>query len=90
MCTPLLLPLLSLLLLPGCIPLYITGARMAVSTMAGVASGVAAGGAPAEAALPQERAALLAAYKQCLTQRATTPALDCGRYRAAVLAAPAR
>ena len=63
---------------------------MAVSTIAGVASSVAAGGPPAEAELPQERAALLESYKRCLTQRATTVGMDCGRYRAAVLEAPTR
>jgi hypothetical protein len=88
--TPLILPLLSLLILPGCIPLYIRGAQMAVSTVAGVASGVAPGGAPAEAELPQEKTALLELYRSCLRQRALTPGVDCGRYRAAVLAAPTR
>jgi hypothetical protein len=86
--TPLLLLLLSLLILPGCIPLYIRGAHMAVSTVAGVASGVAAGGASAEAELPHERVVLLELYKNCLRQQALTPGVECGRYRAAVLAAP--
>jgi hypothetical protein len=83
------LPLLSLLL-PGCIPLYIAGARVAVSTIAGVASGVAAGGAPGEVEKPQEITALLETYKRCLAQRATTPGLDCGWYRAAMLEATPR
>ena len=85
---PLLLLLLGLLILPGCIPLYIRGAQMAVSTVAGVASGVGAGGSTAEAELPHERAALLELYKNCLRQQALTPGVDCGRYRAALLAAP--
>jgi len=89
--TPIVLPLLSplILILPGCIPLYLTGARVAVSSIAGVASGVA-GGAPAEAELPQEKAALLELYKSCLTQRNMTPSVDCERYRAAVLEATIR
>jgi hypothetical protein len=57
--TLLILPLLGLLFLPGCIPLYLAGARAVVSTIGGVASGVRAAGTPAEAELPQETAALL-------------------------------
>ena len=85
--TPLILPLLGLLFLPGCLPLYMAGARAAVSTVRGVASGVRAAGPPAEAELPQDQAALLELYQGCLQQRATTPGLDCGRYRNAVLEA---
>ena len=85
-----LLPLLGLLFLPGCIPLYMAGARAVVSTIGVASRGVRAAGAPAEAALPQEQAALLELYQGCLQQRATTPGLDCGRYRNAMLRAPAR
>ena len=85
--TPLILPLLGLLFLPGCLPLYMAGARAAVSTIRGVASGVRAAGTPAEAELPQDKTALLELYQGCLRQRATTPSLDCGRYRNAVLGA---
>jgi hypothetical protein len=88
--TPLILSLLSLFLLSGCIPLYIRGAQMAVSTVAGVASGVAGAGGPAEAELPHEKAALLELYRSCLQQSTLTPGIDCGRYRAAVLAATTR
>ena len=88
--TLLLLPLLNLLFLPGCIPLYLAGARAVVSTIGGVASGVRAAGTPAEAELPQGQAALLELYQGCLRQRATTPGLDCGRYRTAMLRATAR
>lgn len=83
----LLLLFLGFLFLPGCIPLYMAGARAAVSTVRGVASGVRAAGTPVEAELPQEPAALLELYQGCLRQRATTPGLDCGRYRNAVLGA---
>jgi len=86
----LIFPLLGFLFLPGCIPLYMAGARAAVSTVRGVASGVRAADTPAEAELPQDQAALLELYQGCLRQRATTPGLDCGRYRNAVLGATAR
>jgi hypothetical protein len=92
MATRTLLPLLGLLFLPGCIPLYMAGARAAVSTVAGVASGGRAAGPPAaaRAELPQEPAALLELYQGCVMQRATTPGLDCEQYRAAVSRATAR
>lgn len=80
----LLVTTLSLALLPGCIPLYMAGARMAVSTVAVVASGVTAGAAPAGARVPQERAALYGGYVRCLRQREQNPSVDCTAYRAAM------
>jgi hypothetical protein len=88
--TLLLFPLLGLLFLHGCIPLYMAGARAAVSTVAGVASGGRAAGTPAAAELPQDEAALRELYTGCLRQRATTPGLDCGQYRNAVVRAKAQ
>ena len=87
---PLILPLLGLLFLPGCLPFYMAGARAVVSTIGMASRGVRAAGAPAEAALPQDHAALLELYQGCLQQRATSPGLDCGRYRTAMLGATAR
>lgn len=81
---PLFAILLSMLLLPACIPLYMAGARMAVSTVGAVTSGVTAAGAPAGVQVPQERGALLEAYVNCLKQRETTPGVDCTPYRTAV------
>jgi hypothetical protein len=87
-----LLPFLSLLFLFGCIPLYMAGARAAVSTVAGVTSRGRAAGPPAAAqvTLPQEPTALLELYQQCISQRATTPGLDCEQYRTAMLQGTAR
>ena len=82
--------LLGLFFLPGCLPLFMAGARVAVSTVSWVASEARAPSAPAEPELPQDQAALLELYQGCLRQRATTPGLDCGRYRAAVVQATAR
>lgn len=73
-----------LFILPGCIPLYLAGARMAVSTVAGIASGVAAAGASQGAEVPKERSVLFEQYRQCLQQREMNPVeVDCARYRAA-------
>lgn len=74
-------PLLCLLLFPGCLPLYMAGARMAVSTVGAVASGVAA---PRGVPVPQERGALFEAYVNCLKQRQVNPRVDCTPYRTAV------
>ncbi len=72
------------LFLPACIPLYLAGARIAVSTVGAVTSGVAAARTPVGVEVPQEHAALLAAYVHCLKQREITPGVDCSPYRAAV------
>jgi hypothetical protein len=82
--TLLLVTSLCVLPLSACLPLYMAGARMAVSTVAVVASGVTAAGTPTGPQVPQERAALLEAYVSCVKQREKTPGIDCTRYRTAV------
>jgi hypothetical protein len=79
----LLVTALCLLLLPSCIPVYMAGARLAVSTVAVAASGVTAGAAP-EGEVPQERGALYEGYVRCLRQRELNPGVDCGPYRRAM------
>jgi hypothetical protein len=73
----------SLLVLPGCIPLYVAGAKIAVSTVSAVASGVGGGGTDA-VAMPQDRGKLLEMYTGCLKQKNNNPGVDCTKYRIAL------
>jgi hypothetical protein len=72
---------LGLVVLPGC--LYAVAAKAALSAIAGVASVVASGSPAEEAAIPQDKAAILEAYKNCVQQRSSNPQADCSRYRRA-------
>jgi hypothetical protein len=74
--------LLACLVLPGC--WYALAAQVAISTISAVAANTSKGSSPEQGELPQNREALLAAYKDCLRQKGTTPALDCSRYRSAL------
>jgi hypothetical protein len=72
----------GLVVLPGC--LYAVAAKVALSAVAEVASVVASGSPAEEAAVPQDKAAILEAYKNCLQQRSSNPQVDCSRYRRAL------
>jgi hypothetical protein len=73
---------LGLVILPGC--LYVVAAKVAISAISGVTSGVVSRSRAEEAAMPQDKAAILEAYKNCLLQRSSNPQVDCSRYRTAL------
>jgi hypothetical protein len=59
-------------------------ARVAISIISGAVSEVSRKEVAEEGKLPQERGALLEAYKNCLQQKSNNPTLDCSRYRSAL------
>jgi hypothetical protein len=73
---------LGLVVLPGC--LYAVAAKVAISAISGLTSVVASRSPAEEAAMPQDKAAILEAYKNCLQQRSSNPGVDCSRYRTAL------
>jgi len=73
---------LGFVVLPGC--LYVVAAKVAISTISGVASEVASGSTTGEPEVPKEKSAILEAYKNCLQQRSGNPRVDCSRYRTAL------
>ncbi len=68
--------LLGFIWLPGCLPLYIMGAKAAVAVVSLVASEVS----PKEPEPPHEATQILRAYKECLRYREIDPRVDCTRY----------
>ena len=74
--------LLACVFLPGC--WYALAAQVAVSAISAVASNVSKGSSQEQGELPQDREALFKAYKNCLQQRSSNPAVDCSRYRSAL------
>jgi hypothetical protein len=66
----------------GC--LYAVAAKAALATASGVARAVSQPTTEGEAPLPQDRNALLDAYKDCIRRKTPTPTVDCSRYRHAL------
>jgi hypothetical protein len=67
--------LLSFIWLPACLPLYMMGAKAAVTVASGVASEVS----PKEPEPPNKATQILEAYKECLRYREIDPRVDCTR-----------
>jgi len=74
--------LLACVVLPGC--WYVLAAQVAISTISAVASNVSKGSSQEQGELPQDREELFKAYKSCLQQKGSNPAIDCSRYRSAL------
>jgi hypothetical protein len=74
--------ILGMVILPGC--LYVMAAKLAVSTVSRVASGIASRDTSPEVEIPKEKSAIIEAYKNCVKQSSSNLQLDCSRYQKAL------